>query len=174
MAMPLYVDIDFSQRMAALRDVGIQLGLASNLIPDVSAANSQRTYLKVINNYRVAKSLAPLPSLDYTGFVAALNVLVALTATPEIPEVVTEPFVSGTPPYAQGSTLNCTMGNWSNVPVSYAYQWQRDGVNIVGATTNSRILAAADVGGHDLSCIVTATNAGGSSLPSASNIIVVP
>jgi hypothetical protein len=173
--MPPYVNIDFSQRMAALRDVGIQLGLAANLIPDASASNSQRTYLRVINRYRVAKALQPLPGLDYTGFVAALNVLVALTGTTLIPEVVTEPYVgsNATPPIA-GSVLTSTTGTWTNTPTSYTYQWQRNGVNY-GGTTASYTLLAADVGhGYEFTCLVTGVNAGGSSLPAASNAVLVP
>jgi hypothetical protein len=176
MAMAPYVDIDFSQRMAALRDVGIQLGLAPNLIPDVSAANSQRTYLKVINGYRVAKSLAPLPSLDYTGFVAALNVLVALTETPSEPEIITEPVASSnaTPPVI-GSVLTSTNGTWSNTPTSFTYQWQRNGINITGAITAQHTVVLADTGSNfELTCLVTAINAGGPSLAAASNAVLVP
>jgi hypothetical protein len=76
--MAPYTRIDFGSRVSALRTVGAALGLSAAQIPDRTCANSQRTYLKWINAMRVAKSLQPLPGLDYSGFVPALNVLVAL------------------------------------------------------------------------------------------------
>jgi hypothetical protein len=78
MPMAPYSDIDFSNRLIALRNVGFALGVGNASLPDNRAANSDRTYLKWINNIRVAQALPPLPNLDYTGFVPALNVLAAL------------------------------------------------------------------------------------------------
>jgi len=69
------------------------------------------------------------------------------------------PAVTGTA--TVGSTLSCSMGNWTYVPTSYTYQWLRNGGNIAGATASTRVLAAADVG-TNVSCRVTATNAAGS------------
>jgi len=75
------------------------------------------------------------------------------------------PAVSGT---AQvGQTLSTTNGTWSGSPTSYGYQWQRDnsggGVysNIGGATSSSYTLVSADLG-CNVRCVVTATNAAGS------------
>jgi hypothetical protein len=59
----------------------------------------------------------------------------------------------------QGETLTCSTGTWSNTPDSYAYQWQRDGVPIIGATASTRVLALADAGAA-MSCTVVATNSG--------------
>lgn len=71
-----------------------------------------------------------------------------------------------------GDTCHCTMGNWQNVPDSYAYQWQRGGTNIPGATGSSHIIVAADQG-TNLTCNVTATNVSGSATAS-SNAIAIP
>jgi hypothetical protein len=172
MAMAPYVYIDFGSRIKALRDVGLELGLPQSSIPDQSASNSQRTYLRWINIYRVAMSLTPLPTLDYSGFVPALNVLAALTGGTLRPEVITAPVVSGLT--TLGATLTSTNGTWSNTPTSYTYQWQRDNVNIAGQTAATHVIVSADQGGHELSCLVTAVNAGGNSTPSQSNLIVVP
>lgn len=60
-----------------------------------------------------------------------------------------------------GSVLSCTQGTWVNNPLSYAYQWKRDGAAISGATSNSYTLVSAD-NGHVIICAVTATNTGGS------------
>jgi len=70
-----------------------------------------------------------------------------------------------------GATLNCTMGEWTGEPTSYAYQWQISGV-IVGTDAASYAVQPADVGGT-ASCIVTATNANGSTAASPSNGVVV-
>lgn len=67
--------------------------------------------------------------------------------------------------------LTATNGTWSNVPTSYTYQWTRGGVNIASATSGTYTLVAADRG-QNIVCVVTATNAGGST-PQASNTIAV-
>jgi hypothetical protein len=85
------------------------------------------------------------------------------------PKVVTAPHATGSG--TTGSTLSCTMGTWTNVPSSYAYQWLRNGVAIAGATANTHVVVAADVG-TDVSCEVTATNSYGDA-SSISNIIAV-
>lgn len=79
------------------------------------------------------------------------------------PQFVLDPVVTGT---AQvGQTLTCNANN----PVgdtSLSYQWQRDGVDIGGATANTRVLTGPDQG-KMMRCVVTATNdAGSNSKPS--------
>lgn len=59
----------------------------------------------------------------------------------------------------EGETLTCSTGTWSNTPDTYAYQWNRDGSPIIGATGNTRVLALADAGAA-MSCTVKATNLG--------------
>jgi hypothetical protein len=85
------------------------------------------------------------------------------------PVNTTAPAVSGTA--TVGSTLSCTMGNWTYAPTSYAYQWRRNGTNIAGATQSTRVLSAAD-SGTNVSCQVTATNPAGST-SAASNAVAV-
>lgn len=67
------------------------------------------------------------------------------------------PAITGTA--TQGQTLTCSTGTWSNTPDAYAYQWNRAGVPIAGATASTRLLAVADVG-NVMTCRVTATNLG--------------
>jgi hypothetical protein len=69
------------------------------------------------------------------------------------------------------ATLTCTMGNWQGEPTGYAYQWQRDGTDIGDGTTPYTV-TPADVG-TTVTCIVTATNAHGSSTAPPSNGVVV-
>jgi hypothetical protein len=82
------------------------------------------------------------------------------------PTNTTVPQVSQT-----GDTLNCTMGEWTGEPTSYAYQWQMGGSD-VGTDTASYTVLPANVG-ETATCIVTATNANGSASAPPSNGVVV-
>ena len=91
--------------------------------------------------------------------------------TPSAPPVnIDVPAVSQTGTGA-GSTLNCTMGNWSNTPTSYAYQWQVMGVN-VGNNASSYVVQSGDVT-ETATCTVTATNAAGSTAAPPSVAITI-
>jgi hypothetical protein len=70
-----------------------------------------------------------------------------------------------------GAVLSCTMGNWEGTPTSYAYQWQIDGAD-VGTDANTYTAAAGDVG-KSATCVVTATNAIGSTAAPPSKALVV-
>jgi hypothetical protein len=80
------------------------------------------------------------------------------------------PVISGNLQF--GQTLTTTDGTWSNTPTSYAYQWKRDGASIGGATASTRVLAELDAGA-DMTCEVTASNAGGAGTPAASNTLSI-
>ena len=71
-------------------------------------------------------------------------------------------------------TLNCTMGNWDGEPTTYGYQWKIDGA-VVGTDQATHTVTSADAG-KTASCIVTATNAQGSTAapPSADLTITDP
>ena len=71
----------------------------------------------------------------------------------------------------QGATLNCTMGNWEGEPTTYGYQWKIDGT-VVGTDAATHTVQAADVG-KKATCIVTATNAGGSTAAPPSNEVTI-
>jgi hypothetical protein len=102
---------------------------------------------------------------------------------PALPGNTALPVVSGTP--AVGSPLSCSSGSWTGEPElklsigwpltsPFGYQWLRDGVTIVGATSDTYVVQAADVG-HGLVCEVTATNdAGHASAKSSSFAVVKP
>lgn len=60
-----------------------------------------------------------------------------------------------------GSTLTASTGTWSGVPVSYTYQWKRDGVNI-SLATNSTYDQTINDDGSVITVTVTATNDYGS------------
>lgn len=86
------------------------------------------------------------------------------------PQVTSNPVVSSADSF-EGTTASCTQGTWDNAS-TYAYQWQRDGVNISGATSNTYVLDAADVG-STVTCNVTATNFVGNTTVTATGSIVV-
>jgi hypothetical protein len=91
-----------------------------------------------------------------------------------IPTNSVAPVASGT---AQvGRSVSCTTGTWTSTPSSYAYQWQdsADGstgwANIASATSSSYLIAAGELNDY-LRCNVTATNDGGTSSATPSNVL---
>jgi hypothetical protein len=82
------------------------------------------------------------------------------------------PVVSGTP--ALGQTLSCSSGSWTGVtPLTYTYQWLRNGSAIAGATGSSYAVQTADQG-QGLSCGVTATNSDGHASATSNTLGVAP
>jgi len=82
------------------------------------------------------------------------------------PTNTTVPAVSQT-----GTTLNCTMGTWDGEPTSYAYAWKLDDT-AAGSDAATYEVQAGDVG-KSATCVVTATNAAGSTAAPPSNAHVV-
>jgi len=68
-----------------------------------------------------------------------------------------------------GDLLTTTNGTWSGSPTSYSYQWKRGATNI-GTNANTYTLVSADAG-LNITCVVTATNATGST-NATSNVFV--
>jgi hypothetical protein len=67
-----------------------------------------------------------------------------------------------------GQTLAGSAGVWTgSAPISYAYQWRRNGAAISGATAASYVLVAGDLGAT-IALSVVATNPAGSSAPALS------
>ena len=92
-----------------------------------------------------------------TGNAPYNTVLPAVTGTAQVTEILT-----------------ASNGTWSgDATIVYAHQWRRNGVAIVGATSPTYVVVAADVG-KVLSCVVTASNdAGAASAVSAPTAAVI-
>ena len=81
------------------------------------------------------------------------------------------PAITGT--LSVGQTLTCSPGTWSgNEPITFAYQWNRDGSPIANATSQTYVVTSADQS-HSLTCTVTATNSQGPGPPATSPAVSV-
>ena len=64
-------------------------------------------------------------------------------------------------------------GTWTGTsPFVFSYQWQHNGMDIVGETASTYICVLADLG-QTITCVVTATNIAGSASAPSNSIIVV-
>lgn len=72
----------------------------------------------------------------------------------------------------QGQESTVDEGEWqSSSSITFSYQWQLDGVDIVGATSKTIIVLLTMVG-KSLRCVVKATNAFGFSVSITAGLIV--
>jgi hypothetical protein len=92
---------------------------------------------------------------------------------PDAPAAPTAPPVNVDVPYVTqtGDMLSCTMGIWDGEPTGYAYQWTIDGV-AVGTDASTHTVVAGDAG-KTAACVVSATNALGTTAAPPSNGVVV-
>jgi len=73
------------------------------------------------------------------------------------------PAITGT--IAVGSVATCSTGTWTNSPSSYNYNWKVAGISVQSSATNTYTPVPTPGSGDAnkaLTCVVTATNAGGS------------
>jgi hypothetical protein len=85
------------------------------------------------------------------------------------PPSAATPTITGT--LNVGQVITCAPGNWSGNP-SFAYQWLRNGAQIVGATASTYVVQAADKG-TGVQCQVTGTNAAGTIAAISANRVIV-
>lgn len=90
---------------------------------------------------------------------------------PIIPAYTIPPVIAGK--NLVGSLLKVIdNGTWSGTsPITYTFQWQRNGIDIAGETTSEYTTQIGDLG-RNISCIVTATNIAGSASSHSNSILI--
>ncbi len=110
--------------------------------------------------------------LTGTASVTYTVLSVARPASAVAPAGAVAPAITGTP--TAGHVLSCSPGSWTSQPTAFAYQWNRDGTPLVGATSSTYTVASLD-GGTTLTCTVIASNVAGSgSMTSGGVSVPVP
>ena len=93
------------------------------------------------------------------------------SGTSNPPVSTSDPVISGI--NVVGQTLSCTDGTWTgSLPITFTYQWKRNGLDILGATSSTYVLVQADAA-NTISCVVTATNVVGSANAPSSNSFII-
>ena len=80
------------------------------------------------------------------------------TVAPLIPDNTVLPVVTGTPQV--GQTLSLSNGTWTGTAPVFTYAWYVNGGLVAGATANTYVVQAADVGFNVVGRVI-ATNAQG-------------
>jgi hypothetical protein len=98
--------------------------------------------------------------------------LADLGVTGDAPPPAEAPVNTGVPVVTQAAdVLTCTQGTWDGSPTGYAYAWAIDG-GPVGTDSATYTALPADIG-LTATCVVTATNATGSTAAPPSVGVVV-
>jgi hypothetical protein len=113
-----------------------------------------RVEVKGTNTYGTSAFIASSNSVSAVNVIAPVN--------------TSAPVISGTTVVSQ--VLTTTNGTWANSPTSFSYQWKRGATNI-GTNASTYTLVQADAGNtSNITCVVTATNAGGSANATSNQI----
>ena len=135
----------------------------SNCVNILNVTNSQYTLVTADTGHEIRSEVLASNAAGpaASGYASSAPTSVVIHK----PVVVTLPKLSGIAKV--GNSLSVTTGTWKYSPTSYAYQWLRctslgySCKTIVGATSSSYLLTAADVG-HKLKAKVAASNGAGS------------
>ena len=121
----------------------------------IGATNS--TYTLVVADSAANITCEVTATNDFGSASAISNTITAQTF--QAPVNTVAPAISGTA--QENQTLTCSTGTWTGTPtITYAYQWKRNNVNIIGAINSTYTLVSADVA-QSIKCTVTATNSVG-------------
>jgi subtilisin family serine protease len=135
---------------------------------DIPGATSSTYALAVGEVGSYVRLLVTVTNPDGTAS-AASAATAKVTAAPPVNTV--RPTVTGT--IQRASTLAAAPGTWAGNGNSFTYQWQRDAVDIPGATDSAYTLTAADVGAA-VRVLVTATNPDGTATAASVATAAVP
>jgi hypothetical protein len=106
----------------------------------------------------VGKALIAQVTATMDGYAPGVATSSSVTVEPgDAPTATTAPAITGMP--MVGQTLTVSAGTWSVPGLAFAYQWQRAGVPIPGATAATYTVITADVG-QPITVRVTATKDG--------------
>lgn len=135
---------------------------------DIAGARSSVYLLSATEIGRFVRLQVIVTNPDGTGR-AESAATVRVIGSPAINTVA--PAISGA--VQRASVLTASRGTWAGQGNTYAYQWQRDGVNIFDATGTSYTPTVADVG-KQLRVLVTATNPEGTVTAASTATVPVP
>jgi hypothetical protein len=92
-----------------------------------------------------------------------------LVAPNNPPSNTAGPAISGSPNV--GHALTCSEGTWTSAaPITYTYQWERDGSPVAAATGSTYAVSTADAG-RSLTCQVTANTDDGYALATSAPVV---
>lgn len=121
----------------------------------------------------------PMDVVDIPSLPAPYNTLPPLTIDYENakfsdPFNMAGPFIDYIGIAPIGGTLKViNNGTWiGTLPITYTYQWQRNGIDIIGQTNDMYGTQLADIG-QQISCLVTATNIVGSISATSNSVLVL-
>jgi hypothetical protein len=106
-----------------------------------------------------------------TGAFTVVQVETGEAPAPDAPVNVSPPVISGTP--QPGKTLTASPGEWNTEGLTFGYQWQSNGTDIVGATSSTYRVTPADRGAV-ITVVVTATAEGSAPGTATSAGVTVP
>jgi len=119
----------------------------------------------------------PTDVVDIAGLPSPYNNLPPITIDLE-KEQPSAP-VNSSPPVILGKNLVGALividddGTWTGtLPITFTYQWKRNGTNIIGETANQYLTVLADLG-TKITCEVTATNIVGSASQISNSILII-
>ena len=125
------------------------------------------TYVLVAADYNQAITCEVTATNAFGAASATSN---SITGTATAPVNTVAPVISGTA--VVGQILSSTTGTWTGTPtITYAYQWKRNGSNIVSATSSTYTLVQADAT-FAITCAVTATNVAGSAEATSNSLTI--
>jgi hypothetical protein len=144
--------------------IGVDLATSTDLMADILTASGG--YPENSTDYLQDIVLALGGSEPVNG--NWMEAWEAITAVPPVAPVNTYPPALSYVFRYEGEPVDTSDGTWDNSPTSFTYQWYRDATPISGETLSQYILTSADVD-TEITCQVTAINAGGSSTPEPSD-----
>ena len=120
----------------------------------ISGATSS-TY--VLTTSEVGYTITVKVTADKTDYPLTARTSTSTAIVGNLITVSPYPTISGT--FAVGKTITAVPGAWTPSTVSFAYQWNRNGTAITGATSSSYTLVAADYSNYiSLTVTASATN----------------